>query len=62
MALIIATDGEPSDGNIVEAMRPLHDLPVWVVVRLCTDDSRIGSYWSEVDKQVSGGDSGSGFE
>ena len=33
-------------------MRPLHDLPVWVVVRLCTDDDRIGNYWSEVDNQV----------
>ncbi len=39
-------------GNIIEAMRPLHDLPVWVVVRLCTDDDRIGTYWNDVDKQV----------
>jgi hypothetical protein len=52
VALVICTDGEPSDGNIVEAMRPLHDLPVWVVVRLCTDDARIGEYWSNVDKQL----------
>ena len=52
VALVICTDGEPSDGNIVEAMRPLHDLPVWVVVRLCTDDSRISEYWSNVDKQL----------
>jgi hypothetical protein len=42
----------PSDGNIVEAMRPLHNLPVWVVLRLCTDDDRIGNYWSDVDRQV----------
>ena len=41
-----------SDGNIIEAMRPLHDLPVWVVLRLCTDDDRIGNYWSDVDRQV----------
>ena len=44
-----------SDGNIIEAMRPLHDLPVWVVLRLCTDDDRIGNFWSAIDRQVSAG-------
>ncbi len=34
--VIIATDGESSDGDIANAMRPLQALPVWVVVRLCT--------------------------
>jgi hypothetical protein len=48
-ALIIATDGESSDGNVVTAMRPLKDLPVMVVVRLCTNNVRIGKYWSDVD-------------
>ena len=33
-------------------MRPLHNLPVWVVLRLCTDDDRIGTFWSAVDRQV----------
>jgi len=42
----------PSDGNIVEAMRPLHNLPVWVVLRMCTDDDRIGNFWSAIDRQV----------
>lgn len=50
--VIIATDGESSDGNIAEAMAPLKDLPVWVVVRLCTDDERIGEYWNSVDDQL----------
>ncbi len=31
--VVIATDGESSDGDIAEAMRPLKNLPVWVVVR-----------------------------
>jgi hypothetical protein len=29
-SLIICTDGEASDGDIALAMRPLHNLPVWV--------------------------------
>lgn len=33
----MTTDSEFSDGNIAEAMRPLRDLLVWVVVRLCTN-------------------------
>lgn len=39
--VIIATDGESSDGNVAEALRPLKDLPCWVVVRLCTNEDRI---------------------
>eukprot|EP01034_Spumella_vulgaris_P015571 gene15571-19896_t len=27
--VVIATDGEASDGEVAEAMRPLKDLPVW---------------------------------
>jgi len=30
--IIIITDGEATDGNLMETMRPLHDLPVWIVV------------------------------
>jgi hypothetical protein len=29
--VIIATDGESSDGDIITAMQPLRSLPVWVV-------------------------------
>eukprot|EP00966_Prymnesium_polylepis_P020754 477567-Prymnesium_polylepis.1 len=36
--VIIASDGVSTDGDIAEAMRPLQNLPVWVVVRLCTDE------------------------
>ena len=50
--LIIATDGESSDGNVAEAMTPLKDLPVWVVVRLCTDEERIVNYWNSIDEQL----------
>eukprot|EP00607_Mallomonas_marina_P009047 CAMPEP_0182417848 /NCGR_PEP_ID=MMETSP1167-20130531/2287_1 /TAXON_ID=2988 /ORGANISM="Mallomonas Sp, Strain CCMP3275" /LENGTH=350 /DNA_ID=CAMNT_0024591657 /DNA_START=200 /DNA_END=1249 /DNA_ORIENTATION=- len=50
--LVIASDGEASDGDIAHAMKPLQYLPVWVVVRLCTNEEKICTYWSEVDKQL----------
>ena len=51
-ALIIYTDGEASDGDITAALKPLHDLPVWVVIRLCTNESRVVKYWADVDSQI----------
>jgi hypothetical protein len=33
-------------------MRPLHLLPVWVVIRLCTNENAIVSYWNNVDKEI----------
>ena len=33
-------------------MRPLKDLPVWVVVRLCTNDDKIVDYWNRVDEEL----------
>eukprot|EP00600_Ochromonadales_sp_CCMP1393_P005096 CAMPEP_0174960040 /NCGR_PEP_ID=MMETSP0004_2-20121128/3495_1 /TAXON_ID=420556 /ORGANISM="Ochromonas sp., Strain CCMP1393" /LENGTH=400 /DNA_ID=CAMNT_0016208393 /DNA_START=728 /DNA_END=1933 /DNA_ORIENTATION=+ len=50
--VIIASDGESSDGDIVSAMRPLRSLPVWAVVRLCTDEDRVVEYWNNIDSQL----------
>ena len=50
--VVIATDGESSDGDIAAAMKPLEKLPVWVVIRLCTDDDAIVSYWNNIDGQL----------
>jgi len=50
--VVIASDGESTDGNLVDAMRPLQDLPVWVVVRLCTDEDEVVQYWNNVDSQL----------
>lgn len=50
--VVIFTDGESTDGNIASAMMPLAHLPVLVVVRLCTDDSRIVDYWNGIDAQL----------
>ena len=47
--IIIATDGESSDGDVASALRPLKDLPVWVVIRLCTNEDHIVDYWNNID-------------
>lgn len=52
VVVIIATDGQASDGELTNAMRPLQRLPVWVVVRLCTDNERIVKYWNGIDSQL----------
>lgn len=48
----IATDGEPTDGDLVEAMQALKELPVIVVVKLCTDDRKVVDFWNNVDTQL----------
>eukprot|EP01034_Spumella_vulgaris_P028939 gene28939-35894_t len=50
--LVIATDGESSDGDVTKAMRPLKNLPVWVIVRFCTDQDNVVSYWNRVDQEL----------
>ena len=50
--VVIASDGEASDGDVLRALAPLRDLPVWVVVRLCTDDDRVVTYWNDVDEEI----------
>ena len=51
-AVIICTDGEASDGNVAQALEPFKDLPVWIVIRLCTDEERVVQYWNNIDKQL----------
>jgi hypothetical protein len=51
-AIIIMTDGEASDGDLAAAMAPLQHLPVWVVVRLCTDEDKIVQYWNNIDEKL----------
>lgn len=50
--VIICTDGEASDGNLADALKPLQNLPVNVIVRLCTNNNRILNYWMKIDKEI----------
>ena len=50
--LTIFTDGESSDGDVAQSLRPLSGLPISVVIRLCTDDERVVQYWNAIDRQL----------
>ncbi len=62
VVVVIATDGVPSDSTgrtnyrtkqeFKDALQQLHGLPVWVVVRLLTDDEEVAEYWNQIDSQL----------
>ena len=62
VAIIIATDGTPTNergtggefeqSEFVSALRSLEGLPVWVVIRLCTDDDDVVDFYNEIDAQL----------
>ena len=52
VTVIVASDGEASDGDVAQALAPLVGLPCSVVIRLCTDDERVAKYWNNVDADL----------
>ena len=62
VVIIIATDGLPTDERgyggpqhnqeFVDALRLLEGLPVWVIVRLCTDEEEVVDFYNDLDNQL----------
>lgn len=50
--IIITTDGQASDGDLVDVLAPLQALPVWLVIRLCTGHEKVVRYWNEIDHDL----------
>jgi len=62
IAIIIATDGLPTDergygglskqAEFTNALRSLEGLPVWIVIRLCTDEDDVVNFYNDLDSQL----------
>jgi len=62
VVVVLATDGLPTDEQgydgpyvtkqFVEALRSLEGLPVWVVVRLCTNEQAVRDFYNSLDEQL----------
>ena len=60
--IVLATDGLPSDRygrssqaelrEFTRALRSLEGLPVWVVIRLCTDDDEVVDFYNNIDNDL----------
>ena len=62
VVIVIATDGLPSDSQgtsnksvndqFVSSLRALEGLPVWLVIRLCTDDDEVVQFYNGLDEML----------
>jgi hypothetical protein len=62
VVIILATDGIPTDkfGNdnddtkqeFIEVLRSLAALPVWIVIRLCTDEDDVVEFYNNLDHEL----------
>lgn len=62
VAIILATDGLPTNeygvggmserNDFTQALQSLQGLPVWVVIRLCTDEDDVVDFYNSLDNQL----------
>jgi len=62
VAIVLATDGLPTDryggtswqarNEFKQALRSLESLPIWVVIRLCTDDDEVVDFYNNIDNEL----------
>ena len=62
VVLVIATDGLPTDDegfagddvdeDFLSALRSLEGLPIWLVIRLCTDEVKVTNFYNKLDSII----------
>jgi len=50
--VVIFTDGESTDGDVMEVLLPLAALRVRLVIRLCTTEGEVVAYWRDIAAQL----------
>jgi hypothetical protein len=60
--VVLATDGVPTNrfgedsqhtrNDFKRALQSLEGLPLWLVIRLCTDDDEVVNFYNEIDSQL----------
>lgn len=50
--IVVFSDGAASDGELVSVLSRIQNLPVWLVIRLSTDEEDVVQYWSRIDDRL----------
>jgi len=60
--IVLATDGIPTDAGgrggakqterFIEKLKEMNRLPIWMVIRLCSDDRKVIDYYNAIDEKM----------